>query len=157
MTGRALLAVVCLVGFGCAERALVRDGVRMPEREVVERDLRSASEAMEANKPEQAREILERTRAEAPLSRRGDEVLLALGEIYRRQGDRERAILTWRELVLSHPKSARQTEARLRLARVGLELPPIDESRRLAGDASGARSRGDALAASTTDDALPAE
>ncbi len=95
---------------------MVRDGVRVPEREVVEADLRLAARALDANQPKQARAILERTRAEAPQSRRGDEVLFALGEIYRRQGERERAIATWRELVSTHPKSARQTEVRLRLA-----------------------------------------
>lgn len=117
MTRRALApSVALLLALACAERAVLRDGVRMREREVVERDLREAAAALEANRPKQAREILERTRADAPESRRGDEVLFALGEIYRRTGERERAIATWRELVEAHPRSARQTETRLRLA-----------------------------------------
>jgi hypothetical protein len=84
----------------------------------------------------------------------------ALGEMWQaelhlRQGQPARA-LPYEYRALDRIKQVQQA-SRIYLARVGLELPPIDEGRRLAGDASGLRSRGDALAASTTDDALPAE
>lgn len=83
----------------------------------------------------------------------------ALGEMWRaelhlRQGAPERA-LPYEYRALDRIKQVQQA-SRIYLARVGLELPPIDPTRRLAGDAGGVRSRGDALAASTTDDALPA-
>ena len=42
-----------------------------------------------------------------------------------------------------------QQASRIYLARVGLELPPVDMARRLTGDATGVRSRGDPLVAST--------
>ena len=45
---------------------------------------------------------------------------------------------------------------RIYLARVGLELPPIDATRRLTGEASGVRSRVDPLAPATPADALAA-
>ena len=84
----------------------------------------------------------------------------ALGEMWQaelhlRQGQPARA-LPYEYRALERIKQVQQA-SRIYLARVGLELPPIDESRRLSGDASGVRSRGDALATSTTDDALPAE
>jgi hypothetical protein len=84
----------------------------------------------------------------------------ALGEMWQaelhlRQGHPARA-LPFEYDALERIKQVQQA-SRIYLARVGLELPPIDATRRLSGDASGVRSRGDALTASTTEGALPAE
>jgi hypothetical protein len=84
----------------------------------------------------------------------------ALGEMWQaelhlRQGHPSRA-LPFEYRALERIKQVQQA-SRIYLARLGLELPPIDATRRLSGDASGVRSRGDALAAATTETALPAE
>ena len=83
----------------------------------------------------------------------------ALGEMWQaelhlRQAAPERA-LPYEYRALDRIKQVQQA-TRIYLARVGLELPPIDPARRLAGDAGGVRSRGDPLVPSTTGDALPA-
>jgi len=83
----------------------------------------------------------------------------ALGEMWQaelhlRQGQPERA-LPFEYRALDRIKQVQQA-SRIYLARVGLELPPIDATRRLTGDAGGVRSRGDPLAPSTPADALPA-
>jgi hypothetical protein len=75
-------------------------------------------------------------------------------ELHLRQGQPARA-LPYEYRALDRIKQVQQATP-IYLARVGLELPPIDESRRLAGDAAGVRSRGDVLAASVPEDALPA-
>ncbi len=76
-------------------------------------------------------------------------------ELHLRQGQPARA-LPYEYRALDRIKQVQQA-TRIYLARVGLELPPIDENRRLAGDASGVRNRGDALAVSSNDYALVAE
>ena len=76
-------------------------------------------------------------------------------ELHLRQGQPARALL-YEYRALERIKQVQQA-TRIYLARVGLELPPIDENRRLAGDASGVRNRGDALVASSNDDALVTE
>ena len=83
----------------------------------------------------------------------------ALGEMWQaelhlRQGQPERA-LPFEYRALDRIKQVQQA-SRIYLARVGLELPPIDATRRLTGEAAGVRSRGDPLAPSTPADALPA-
>ena len=50
-----------------------------------------------------------------------------------------------------------QQASRIYLARVGLELPPIDESRRLGGDRAGLGDRGDPLANATAADPVVAD
>lgn len=47
-----------------------------------------------------------------------------------------------------------QQSTRIYLARVGLELPPVDETRRLSGDRTGLRDRTSALAAATSEDVV---
>lgn len=54
--------------------------------------------------------------------------------------------------ALKHIKEVQQA-SRIYLARVGPELPPIDESRRMGGDRAGIASRGDMLVAATAADA----
>lgn len=54
--------------------------------------------------------------------------------------------------ALEHIKQVQQA-SRIYLARVGPELPPIDESRRMGGDRAGIARRGDALAVATAPDA----
>jgi hypothetical protein len=76
-------------------------------------------------------------------------------ELHLRQGRPARA-LPYEYRALERIKQVQQA-TRIYLARVGLELPPIDENRRLAGDASGVRNRGDALVAPSNDYALVAE
>jgi hypothetical protein len=76
----------------------------------------------------------------------------ALGEMWQaelhlRQGHPERA-LPYEYRALDRIKQVQQA-SRIYLARVGLELPPIDATRRLAGEASGIRSRVDPLAPAT--------
>jgi hypothetical protein len=73
----------------------------------------------------------------------------ALGEMWQaelhlRQGQPERA-LPYEYRALQRIKQVQQA-SRIYLARVGLELPPIDATRRLAGEASGVRNRSDPLA-----------
>jgi hypothetical protein len=73
----------------------------------------------------------------------------ALGEMWQaelhlRQGQPERA-LPYEYRALDRIKQVQQA-SRIYLARVGLELPPIDATRRLAGEASGVRNRSDPLA-----------
>jgi len=82
----------------------------------------------------------------------------ALGEMWQaelhlRQGEPARA-LPFEYRALDRIKQVQQA-SRIYLARVGLELPPIDLTRRLTGEAAGVRSRGDPLAPSTPADALP--
>ncbi len=50
-----------------------------------------------------------------------------------------------------------QQATRIYLARVGLELPPVDETRRLTGERAGVRDRRASLAAATPSDAVVAE
>jgi hypothetical protein len=68
-------------------------------------------------------------------------------ELHLRQGQPERA-LPYEYRALDRIKQVQQA-SRIYLARVGLELPPVDMARRLTGDATGVRSRGDPLVAST--------
>jgi len=80
----------------------------------------------------------------------------ALGEMWQaelhlRQGQPERA-LPYEYRALDRIKQVQQA-SRIYLARVGLELPPIDATRRLTGEASGVRSRVDPLAPATPTDA----
>ncbi|HSJ95775.1 MAG TPA: hypothetical protein VLC53_01800 [Myxococcota bacterium] len=80
----------------------------------------------------------------------------ALGEMWQaelhlRQGQPERA-LPYEYRALDRIKQVQQA-SRIYLARVGLELPPIDATRRLTGEASGVRSRVDPLAPATPADA----
>jgi hypothetical protein len=65
-------------------------------------------------------------------------------ELHLRQAQPAKA-LPYEYRALDRIKQVQQA-TRIYLARVGLELPPIDESRRLAGDAAGLRDRTDALA-----------
>ncbi len=80
----------------------------------------------------------------------------ALGEMWQaelhlRQGQPERA-LPYEYRALERIKQVQQA-SRIYLARVGLELPPIDATRRLAGETTGVRSRADPLARATPADA----
>jgi len=67
-----------------------------------------------------------------------------------RQGHPDLA-LPYAYTALKHIKLVQQA-SRIYLARVGPELPPIDESRRMSGDRAGIGRRGDALVASTAPD-----
>jgi len=67
-----------------------------------------------------------------------------------RQGHPDLA-LPYAYTALKHIKQVQQA-TRIYLARVGPELPPIDESRRMTGDRAGIARRGDALVAATAPD-----
>lgn len=60
--------------------------------------------------------------------------------------------LPYENRALEYIKQVQQS-TRIYLARVGLELPPVDEKRRLTGDRGNARSRSVALAAATSESA----
>ena len=75
-------------------------------------------------------------------------------ELHLRQGHPERA-LPFAYRALGFIKQVQQA-SRIYLARVGLELPPIDETRRLSGDRKGLRDRADSLAAASDADPVPA-
>jgi hypothetical protein len=71
-------------------------------------------------------------------------------ELHLRQGQPERA-LPYANRALAFIKQVQQA-SRIYLARVGPELPPIDENRRLSGDRTGLSRRDDALVAATAPD-----
>ncbi|SDX63821.1 hypothetical protein SAMN05421681_106352 [Lysobacter enzymogenes] len=76
-------------------------------------------------------------------------------ELHLRQGQPQQA-LPFAYKALGFIKQVQQA-SRIYLARVGPELPPIDESRRLGGDRAGLARREDALAAASAADPLPAQ
>lgn len=71
-------------------------------------------------------------------------------ELNLRQGQPKQA-LPYEYRALAFIKKVQQAD-RIYLARVGLELPPIDESRRLSGDRSSVRNRNDVLQAADNED-----
>ncbi|HWJ04374.1 MAG TPA: hypothetical protein VNS57_01135 [Steroidobacteraceae bacterium] len=71
-------------------------------------------------------------------------------ELHLRQGRPDRA-LPYAHEALKFIKQVQQA-SRIYLARVGTELPPIDESRRLTGERAGLARRDDVLVAATTPD-----
>jgi hypothetical protein len=71
-------------------------------------------------------------------------------ELQLRQGQPEKA-LPYEYRALDRIKQVQQA-SRIYLARVGLELPPIDGTRRLTGDARGTGDRQDPLSANTSGD-----
>ncbi len=64
-------------------------------------------------------------------------------ELHLRQGEPRKA-LPFENRALAHIKQVQQS-TRIYLARVGLELPPVDESRRLSGERAGVRDPGGVL------------
>lgn len=72
-------------------------------------------------------------------------------ELHLRQAEPAKA-LPFEYRALAFIKKVQQAE-RIYLARVGPELPPIDESRRLSGDRSGFKAPGDELRAAVREDA----
>ncbi|HVI59742.1 MAG TPA: hypothetical protein VM619_12850 [Luteimonas sp.] len=74
-------------------------------------------------------------------------------ELHLRQGD-PAAALPFAYKALGFIKQVQQAE-RIYLARTGIEIPPIDEGRRLGGDRAGLASRRDVLAAATPPDQAP--
>ena len=71
-------------------------------------------------------------------------------ELHLRQGQPQLA-LPFEYRALGFIKQVQQA-SRIYLARVGLELPPVDEGRRLSGDRKGLQSRADLLARVETPD-----
>jgi hypothetical protein len=76
-------------------------------------------------------------------------------EVHLRQGHPERA-LPYANRALVFIKQVQQA-SRIYLARVGLELPPIDPARRLGGDRAGLGDRADLLVDATAPDPLLAD
>ena len=112
----ATLLALGLAAAACAEPAVLRNGVRIPVGQAVAADLERAQGHLDADKPEAARSVLEAVLADLPESRRNDEVLYRLGEIYVRLGDLDGAAATWRKLLDRYPRSRREARARLGLA-----------------------------------------
>ena len=75
-------------------------------------------------------------------------------ELHLRQG-RPTEALPFERKALEYIKQVQQS-TRIYLARVGLELPAVDEDRRLSGDRKGVGDRDTALASADGDDAVPA-
>ena len=115
MRSAAFVAIALAVA-ACAEPAVVRDGVRMPVGQAVEADLRRAADHLDEDRPDAARVVLEAILADLPESRRSDEVLYRLGEVYVKLGDLDRANAAWRQLLDRYPRSRREAKARLALA-----------------------------------------
>lgn len=76
-------------------------------------------------------------------------------ELYLRSGKPKQA-LPYEYRALAFIKQVQQSD-RIYLAKVGVELPPIDETRRLGGDRSGLKDRNDFLQAANTVDAALVE
>jgi len=75
-------------------------------------------------------------------------------ELHLRQG-RPSEALPYERKALEYIKQVQQS-TRIYLARVGLELPAVDEGRRLSGDRKGVGDRDTALVSADADDAVPA-
>jgi hypothetical protein len=75
-------------------------------------------------------------------------------ELHLRQG-RPAEALPFERKALEYIKQVQQS-TRIYLARVGLELPAVDEGRRLSGDRKGVGDRDTALASADDDDTVPA-
>jgi hypothetical protein len=74
-------------------------------------------------------------------------------ELHLRQGD-PAAALPYAYRALAYIKEVQQAD-RVYLARTGIEVPPIDESRRLGGDRAGLGNRHDVLAGAPPPDPVP--
>jgi ABC-type branched-subunit amino acid transport system substrate-binding protein len=118
----AALLVGAVLLTACAQESFVlRDGEPVRESEAIESDLGAARAQLEAGRPEQAREVLEGALVELPRSRRIDEVLYLLGDVYLALRDSEAAVTTWERLIDRHPRSPLTPETRLRLAELHRE------------------------------------
>lgn len=76
-------------------------------------------------------------------------------ELHLRQGD-PAAALPYAYRALAYIKDVQQAD-RIYLARTGIEVPPVDESRRLTGDRAGLADRGDPLVAASAGDPVAAQ
>ncbi len=106
----------------CAPKIVMREGVRVPYEQVAEQDLRKAQEQTDAGQIKAAQATLERFLVDTPESRRADEALFLLGELYLASGDREKAALAWRRLLRDHPRSRRAPDASYRTAQAYREI-----------------------------------
>ncbi len=89
------LILVALVLGACTQPPLVRDGVQISYESAAEADLRQARGHLAAQRPAQARQVLEGFLDELARSRHADEALFLLGEIELHLGDAERAVGVW--------------------------------------------------------------
>ncbi len=103
--------------FACAHPEVIRDGVSIPYESAAQRDILQAHELLDASKPNEAIEILDRFLVELPASRRTGEALFMLGQARSQLGQMDRAVITWRRLIDHYPRDPHTPEARFRLAK----------------------------------------
>ncbi|MGI9658794.1 MAG: ABC transporter substrate-binding protein [Gaiellaceae bacterium] len=123
-TRTALLGLlgILLLSAGCAPTSILRDGVEIPYEQAATEDLNKARKLVDERKLAAAQDVLEHFVAELPYSRQLDQARFLLAEVYERQGQRERAAMTWEKLVREHNRSPRALEASVRSAETFLDL-----------------------------------
>ena len=110
-----LLALALVLGIAaCAPPAIMRDGVQIPYESAAQLDLDRARGHVEAGEYKAAAATLERFLLDTPDSKRLDEALFLLGEIYTKSGKLERAAGAYGRLVRERNRSRLAPEAALR-------------------------------------------
>ena len=132
---RRALAIALLLS-ACAQQTVIRDGVPVPYEQAAETDLSTAQTQIERRQYAAAQQTLERLLVEAPGSRRADDALFMLGEVYLASGDREKAALAWRRLLRDRPGSRRAPEASYRVAQAYRDLDRPELGRRILSEAA---------------------
>ena len=136
MTSRILtLLALALWVAACAPPAILRDGVQMPYETAAQEDLDRARAHVEAGEFVAAAATLERFLLDTPDSKRLDEALFLLGEVYTKSGKRERAAGAYGRLVRARGRSRRAPEAALRAGRLYAAIGRPELGRRVVEDA----------------------
>jgi ABC-type branched-subunit amino acid transport system substrate-binding protein len=133
--GRRSWLLLLILAAACAQPQVLRDGVSMPYEQAATADLKEARRAIEADDLDRAQQVLERFQVELADSRRADEALFLLAELYERRDDPERAALAYRRLGDQYPRSRYNAEARLRAARIYRDLGRPEIGRRILAEA----------------------
>ncbi len=128
---RAGAWLVVLLVCACAQPQLVRDGVSVSYETAADVDLRMAQRHEKAGELREARAVLERFLGELQRSRRVDEALFTLGQVYEQLGERERAAPAWRQLAERHRASRFAPEAALLAAQIYADLGRLETGRRV--------------------------
>lgn len=131
-----VLVLIAPLALAACQGPVVRGGRSVPYEDAAAGDLSRAREYLEAGELERARAALETFMRELGRSRRADEALWLLGDVYERMQQRELAAETWGRLVREHPRSPHQARAALRAASIHRELGQPDAGRELLARAS---------------------